>query len=200
MRKAYLAMGNFYTNYTLKGPTQHAVVAALAGRAAIVTPDYCGCVMVFDEQSDKQDAKVITDLASRLSREFHCPVLAVLNHDDDILWYQLHEAGKVTDEYDSSPGYFDSSAEEPAPPAGGDAQRLCSLFGATDVSAVERILRKSLLDEDGYAFEFERHADLVGALGLPEFGVGTCFSSFEDPCFEFPDGLTKRDLMRTAQP
>jgi hypothetical protein len=191
-------MGNFYTNYTLKGPTQQVVAAALAGRAAIVTPDYCGYVMVFDEQSDKQEAGVIAELASRMSREFQCPVLAVLNHDDDILWYQLHEAGKLTDEYDSSPGYFDSSAEEPAPPAGGDAQKLCSLFSAADVAAVERILRKSLLDEDGYAFAFQRHADLVGALGLPEFGVGVCYASFGAPGFEYPDGLTKRDLLRTS--
>jgi len=30
-------MGNFYTNYTLRGPSQQAVAKALAGRSAIVT-------------------------------------------------------------------------------------------------------------------------------------------------------------------
>ena len=100
-------MGNFYTNYTLKGPSQQVVAAALAGRPAIVTPDQDGCVVVFDEASDEQDSAVITELASRLSRELRCPVLAVLNHDDDILWYQLYLGGELADEYDSSPGYFD---------------------------------------------------------------------------------------------
>ena len=106
-----------------------------------MTPAQDGCVVVFDEQSDEQDQTVITELASRLSREFGCPVLAVLNHDDDIFWYQLYLAGELADEYDSSPGYFDPSAE-PSAPAGGDAQKLCSAFGACNVAEVESVLRK----------------------------------------------------------
>ena len=129
-------MGNFYTNYTLKGPSQQAVVAALAGRSAIITPAQNGCVVVFDEQSDEQDSTVITELASRLSRELRCPVLAVLNHDDDVFWYQLYLSGELADEYDSSPGYFDPSVE-PSAPAGGDAEKLCSAFGAASAAAVE---------------------------------------------------------------
>jgi hypothetical protein len=43
-------MGNFYTNYTLRGPSQSAVAAALAGRSAIVTPKQDGSIIVFDEQ------------------------------------------------------------------------------------------------------------------------------------------------------
>jgi hypothetical protein len=83
-------MGNFYTNHTLRGPSQQAVAVALAGRSAVVAPSQDGCVVVFDEQSDYQDTHAISSLAERLSREFDCPVLAVLNHDDDILWYQLY--------------------------------------------------------------------------------------------------------------
>jgi len=103
-------MGNFYTNYTLRGPDQQAVAKALAGRSAIVTPAQDGCVVVFDERSDEQEQEVITELAASLSREFGCPVLAVVNHDDDIFWYQLYVSGELADEYDSSPGYFDPSA------------------------------------------------------------------------------------------
>lgn len=193
-------MGNFYTNYTLKGPSQQAVAFALAGRKAIVTTDYNGCIMIFDEQSDQQDAKIISDLAARLSYQFSCPVLAVLNHDDDILWFQLYENGMMADEYDSAPGYFEAEDEDAAMagPRGGDAQRLCAIFGCGEPDVVESILRKSFLDPDGYAFAFQRHGDLVDALGLPDFGVGNSYQSFEDPCFEFPDALTKKDLLRTA--
>jgi hypothetical protein len=90
-------MGNFYTNYTLRGPSQQAVAAALAGRAAFVTPAHNGSVVVFDEKSESQDLGAIAEFAARLSREFDCPVLALLNHDDDILWYQLYLSGELTD-------------------------------------------------------------------------------------------------------
>jgi len=188
-------MGNFYTNYTLRGPSQQAVAAALAGRSAAVTPAENGCVVAFDEASDDQDQSLIAELASSLSSELRCPVLVVLNHDDDILWYQLYISGKLADEYDSSPGYFDASAE-PSAPAGGDAEQLCAAFDASDIPAVERVLRKSSYDDDGYVFAFERHADLVRALGLPEFAVGTAYASFDRD--EYPDGLSGKNLMRTA--
>jgi hypothetical protein len=188
-------MGNFYTNYTLRGPSQQAVAKALAGRHAIVAPAQDGCVVVFDEESDEQDQTVISDLASGLSRQFGCSVLAVLNHDDDIFWYQLYLAGELVDDYDSSPGYFDPSAE-PSAPTGGDAQKLCSAFGAGDVAEVESVLRKSTFDEGGYPFAVERHSDLVHALGIPSFGVGAGFRYVANG--ELPEGLTEEDLIRTT--
>lgn len=188
-------MGNFYVNYTLRGVSQKAVAAALAGRSAIITPDQNGCVVAFDEESDTQDGKVITELGSRLSRVLSCPVLAVLNHDDDILWYQLFESGVVTDEYDSSPGYFDPSAE-PSGPAGGDAIKLCAAFEGNDAPAVENVLRKACDHEHGYGFAVERHADLVTALGLPAFAVGT---GYRYVCGgELPEGLTETDLIKSS--
>jgi hypothetical protein len=58
------------------------------------------------------------------------------------------------------------------------------------------VLRKSSYDEGGYVFAFERHADLVRALGLPEFGVGTAYSSVESD--ELPEGLSKRNIVRVT--
>jgi len=77
---------NFYVNYTLRGPGQESVVAALASRSAIVTPEKDECVVVFDEESDNQNDEIIAEFASRLSGQLRCPWLAGLNHDDDILW------------------------------------------------------------------------------------------------------------------
>ena len=188
-------MGGFYTNYTLRGPSQKAVAEALAGRKAIVSPKSSGCVVAYDEASDDQDGEAIAALASHLSGTLCCPVLAVLDHDDDILWYQLYEDGKLTDDYDSTPGYFEPSAE-PSAPAGGDAQRLCRAFGATNPVAVEAVLRKSTFDYDGYAFAHQRHADLVRALGIPEFAVLKAYASFERG--EIPDGFSARDFVRSV--
>jgi uncharacterized protein (DUF433 family) len=189
-------MGNFYTNYTLRGPSQQAVAAALGGRSAVVTPTQDGCVVVFDEQSDEQDSAVITELASRLSRELRCPVLAVLNHDDDIFWYQLYLSGELADEYDSSPGYFDPSAA-PSAPTGGDAHKLCSAFGAATFAEVESILRKSSFDEGGYTFAVERHTDLARALGIPSFGVGAGFRNVSGG--ELPEGLNEDGIVRVGE-
>ena len=188
-------MGNFYVNYTLRGVTQDAVAKALAGRTCIVTPSANDTVVAFDEESDNQDQEAIASLATELSQKLRCPVLAVLNHDDDIHWYQLYKDGKLQDEYDSSPGYFDPNVE-PSAPAGGDAAKLCAAFGSAKTEEVERVLRKSAFDDDGYTFAFERHSDLVGALGISAFGVGTTYARFDSD--ELPDGLSADDVIRTA--
>jgi len=188
-------MGNFYTNYALRGPTQNEVAAALVGRNAVVAPQRNGCVVVFDEQSDEQDMGRITELVSQLSRTLRCPVLAILNHDDDVLWYQLQQSGKLIDDYNTSPGYFEEPAES-SDPAGGDARKLCAAFGAGNVAVVEAILRKPSCDPDGYVFAFDRHVDLAHALGLPEFVVGTAFASFDHD--EYPESLTSADIVRTV--
>jgi len=185
-------MGNFYTNYTLRGPGQQEVATALAGRAAIVTPEQDGCVVVFDQQSEEQDQHVIGEVASRLSRRFNCPVLAVLNHDDDIFWYQLFLNGKLADEYDSTPGYFDRAAE-PSEPAGGDAQKLCSAFESSNTDEAQEILRRSCFGENGYSFAVERHADLVRVLGIPAFGVGAGYHYMSEG--QLPEGLEESDLI-----
>jgi hypothetical protein len=188
-------MGSFYVNYTLRGVTQDAVAKALGGRTCVVTPSAHDTVVAFDEESDERDLDVISSLATALSQKLRCPVLAVLNHDDDVFWYRLYRDGKLQDEYDSSPGYFDANAE-PSAPAGGDAAKLCAAFGSANVEEVEGVLRRSSFDDDGYAFAFERHGDLVAALGISAFGVGSAYASFEND--ELPEGLSASDVVRTA--
>ncbi len=185
-------MGNFYASYTLRGPSQNAVARALTGRSAIVTPAQNSCVVAFDEESE-EDQSVIATLAARLSLNCSCPVLAVLNHDDDILWYQLYVSGELADEYDSSPDYFDEVAQ-PSGPAGGDAQMLCYAFGTSNVVEVENVLRKASFDENGYLFAVDRHRDLAHALGLPSFCVGTGFCYVADG--ELPEGVKEDQLVR----
>jgi hypothetical protein len=94
-------MGAFYVNYTVKGADQQSVVRALSGRKAFVTPEWNGFTVVFDEESDKQDQVTIAILAVQLSTELRSTVLALLIHDSDILWFQLYEGGKLTDQYNS---------------------------------------------------------------------------------------------------
>jgi hypothetical protein len=188
-------MGSFYTNLTVRGPAPEAVAAELKGRSALVSPPMNGSVVVFDEESEKQNPKVLSKLASRLSSRFSCPVLAVLNHDDDVLWFQLHHAGKLLDEYDSYPGFSDGDNSN-TQPRGGNARALCDAFGSSNYAEVERVLRKTSLDDDGYTFAVERHDELARALNLPSFGVGAGFNYIEEG--ELPDGLDLTDLLRVT--
>jgi hypothetical protein len=176
-------MGNFYVNYTLRGVGQSDVAKVLVGRRARVTPVHKDCVVVFDEASESQDRQEITQLAAKLSKKLSCPVLIVLNHDDDILWYRLYVKGNLSDEYDSNPDCFES-VPKPSGPVGGDAAKLCATFGG-DQAAVEKVLRVSKLGV--YAFEFERHAALVEALGISDYAVGTSYLSFRYN--ELPEGF-----------
>src|SRR6185295_19778108 len=147
--------------------------------SAYVTPTTAGFTIVCDERCEEQDIDVLESLASGLSADLNCPALALLNHDDDVLIYKLYSNGKLVEEHNSSPTYFDPDAE-PSNPSGGNAKTLCQVIGNPEnVAEVERILRKSSHENDGYVFEIERHEALVGALGLPPFSVGLGYTYIE---------------------
>src|SRR5262249_32549425 len=106
--------------------------------------------------------------------------------------------GELTGWYNSSPSYFDfGSTDEPAAPAGGNAELLCSTFRAGSPEQVEHILRQRP-GKDGYLFETERHRDLVSSLSLPECSVGVASASFERD--GYPEGLSRSSMMRAADP
>jgi hypothetical protein len=121
-------MGNFYVNFTLKTTDSDDVADTLqqAGRSAFVTRPQGGCVVVFEEQTDSQDANEIEEVGFMLSKQQKCPVLAILNHDDDILAYWLFDRGQLIDSYNSAPDYFAGSMEGDR---GGDVDLLCKTLG-----------------------------------------------------------------------
>ena len=186
-------MGNFYVNYTIHSKDNSGVVNALNNRNAYVTQCKNDSIVVFDEASDSQDPDLIRSLGKQLSKALNTAVLAVLNHDDDILWYVLFDKGNSIDEYDSSPGYFDPDSE-PQNPSGGNAEKLCAAFNCHDVQEIERVLRKSSYDEDGYTFAVERHEELAKALNLPDFSVGFGYTYIAQG--ELPPGLSESELTK----
>jgi hypothetical protein len=181
-------MGAFYVNYTVKGADPKSIVSALAGRRAFVCPERSGCVVVFDEESDKQDQGVIAKVAAQLSASLQTTVLAALNHDSDILWYQLYQSGTLIDQYNSTPDYW-TPKSEPSLPEGGDAKRICRAFNCGDIPEVERILR---MPWKAYPDAGERHADLSRVLNLPSFAVGYGFNAVV--LGYLPEGLSADDL------
>src|SRR3954462_6769999 len=98
-------MGNFYTNITLKGATPEHVAAGLSGRNAFVSRLIDDAVIVVDEQCDQQLTPELSSLARELSMRFSAPVIAAMNHDDDVLWLHCFAAGSaIGEEYVSAPG------------------------------------------------------------------------------------------------
>ncbi len=158
-------MGNFYTNISLKTANNVEVTNYLNEEDidAFVASAQKEFVCVFPAA----DATLF-DVAAELSRELSCSAFAVMNHDDDVLMYQLFESGKMVDEYNSCPGYFSGDEEERT---GGDAEKLCEAFGRDDV----RNQIADILTRD-YTFELERHHALVALLGLPRCTVGSGFT------------------------
>jgi hypothetical protein len=180
-------MGSFYVNYTVRSGDQAGVAKALKGRNAFVTPVKDGALVVTDEAAETQDVDAVREAGELLSTGLKTQVLAVLNHDDDMLWYGLFDNGRLTDEYNSAPAYFEGGDD---PPSGGDARKLCAAFGrAGREKDLDAVLKKT-----DYPVAMERHADLVEALGLPAFAVGCGFTYIEEG--ELPEGLAADELLR----
>jgi hypothetical protein len=186
-------MGAFYGSITLRGALQSQVAEALRGRRAAVTPTVDGYTVVFDSVCDDQDTDAIQGLSSQLSATLNCLALALIVHDDDVLVYFCQQNGELIDWYNSSPSYFEFDAEERIAPASGNAAALCKLFGTRNDAHVEGILRSR-----DYVFETDRHRDLVQALGLPGFVVGTALASVDRG--DFPESLVADQIVRAADP
>lgn len=164
-------MGNFYVSFAVRVADPAVVAATLGkhGRSAFVSPEQGGIVHFYDEKSDEQDVLIIEELGALASGEMATTVLAVLNHDDDVLQYWLFENGELTDTYNSFPGYFgseDDDQDDGVLPQGGDAAKLVRALGAkTSAKKVHDVLRADNERED-YVFAVDRHSELANLLGL----------------------------------
>ena len=181
-------MGNFYTSLTVRGADRDDVVQAMKGRTAAISPTFGEYTVVWDEECEKQDQAIIERLSLQLSKQVSSPVLAVLNHDDDILWYILCSPEEKLDEYNSAPGYFEGNE---LPPAGGNAHVLAK---AIAVNASEENIRRVLQNTE-YVFASERHSALLKALGMP---MAACTGYKYIAGGKLPPGVAGTDMVFTA--
>ncbi len=189
-------MGNFYVNFSVKKSDPQEVVSVLErmGRSAFVTPAVGGYVTIFDKEADSQDTAEIEKLGIALSQETASPVLAVMNHDDDVLCYWLFENGGMIDHYNSFPEYFSDEDEDDdyQTTLGGGASKLCDAFSVPSAT----VAVASILHEGDYAFAVERHEAIANALGLPMCGVGMGYEYVARG--ELPDDVTEDQLIRVG--
>jgi hypothetical protein len=184
-------LSRFYANITLKGPAAADVVDYLRkqNESAYVSPAVRDAIVVFHEDMQNQES-----LAGGLSAQFSCPVLLVMAFAETILLYHLYENGVQTDAYVSSP-HADLELEV-APP--GDAAVLCAAFEADRFQRrVESILRKETKSDHPFANAINRHGELFGALGLPQFAAGASFQSIEIGEIPMGKGFDVEEMVRT---
>ncbi len=186
-------MGSFYVNFSVKSTNQSVIRTALqqARRTAMVSPSIDGYTVVYDRGADTQDDAEILAVGTLLSQGVAAPTLAVLNHDDDILYYWLFENGTLTDTYNSNPGYFYGEDEQPTT----EMRAVENLCGGLGVPAAARKVYSILSNEEDSALG--RHDALVEALQLPAWPLGMGFNYLERG--ELPSGLSAGDLFRIGQ-
>lgn len=195
-------MGNFYVNHTVCPADAPAIVETLSGRDAFVSNALNNCVVVFDKDSDELVPFANEKLAGTLSANGRT-VLAVMNHDDDVLMYWLFRNGELVDNYDSMPDFGEVS-EKPAVPVGGDANKLCEFFSCSSATKIEAILRshptvsaEGRYESGKYVFAVERHKALTDALGLPDYAVGLGYRYLEQG--SLPPNLELSDFIRVQK-
>ena len=118
-------MGLFCVNMQFRTSDEGAVRTALERRATAgrhILPAKGGWVSVYEELASQQDEARIRDLAGSISRDLRAVGIAFLVHDSDIACYWLFDGGRLLDEYNSCPDYFDDDPSDQ--PTGGQPKVL----------------------------------------------------------------------------
>lgn len=171
-------MGNFYTNITVLGGSADRVAAELRGlRRRAYLADFSGACVVYDQECENQDTQVLAALAEHLATRLNARCFAVLNHDDDILWFQLYDGPDLVAEYANR---------------GGPKTKVTALCRA--LGNPSGIVRAWFLLHRPFLFQFTRHQQLARLLGLPEGSVGSGYTYISRG--EMPVGVEQGRLVQ----
>lgn len=124
-------MGAFIVNFNVRSNDRHSVEKTLRDMkvaAAWVTAPKNGWITVYEERASGQDEERIQELSQRLSAS--AAVVALLVHDSDVLCYWLYERGKLLDEYNSCPDYFEDGDPAAAAESRGKPEVLLNYCAA----------------------------------------------------------------------
>lgn len=153
-------MGLFCVNFHFRGTNQGAVEAALQRRGALqhrVLESEQGWVSAYEQRASLHDEDRIRDLITGISRELRVPGIAFLVHDSDFACYWLVDHGRLIDEFNSCPDYFQETAGENGP-SGGQAELVlpyCVLGWDRDrlesILNTESLFAEAILEQLAYA-------------------------------------------------
>jgi hypothetical protein len=169
-------MGAFIVNINVRTNDRQAVERQLADLNAWVTSAKNGWISVYEEQASTQDERRIRDLSARLSTVLDVAVIAFLVHDSDFVCYWLFDAGRLVDEFNSCPDYFDDGAgdDETAdngPSAGRPQVLLKYCPPGTQLDDVQEVL-----GDTEHVFAEEQLTKLAELLGIDQARATTNYS------------------------
>jgi hypothetical protein len=158
-------MGLFCVNFHFRTSDDKALTAALKRRGvtrSIVLPAKGEWSSLYEAEASHQDDGRIRELAGGLSAVLHTAVVAFMVHDSDIACYWLFEDGKLIDDFNSCPNYFeDDDSEEDSPRSGGKPDALLRYCRA---GITQEALAAILSEQSVFAESIIEH--LADALGI----------------------------------
>jgi hypothetical protein len=156
-------MGSFIVNVNVRATHRQAVekeVKALNPAAAWVTGAKNGWITIYEEGASTQDESRIRNLTERVSAGLKAPAIAFLVHDSDFLCYWLFEDGRLIDEFNSCPDYFDEGeSEESLTGKPDEVLKYCP--PGTNLGDVEKVL-----GDKNQVFADSQLAQLAELLGI----------------------------------
>lgn len=90
-------------------------------------------------------------------------ILHLMVHDDDIFSYYFYRGGKLIDQYNSAPDYFEGKSEEEKAQYRGHPERLQDLL--IEKESLDEL--KTLLAVEKFTFESQRMVGFVELFGIP---------------------------------
>lgn len=171
-------MGAFYVNLCARGATADRLAAEARGRGdeGFVGPTVDGWTCLVTESLDRQDGRVIAAYGRALSRDG--AAVAVLCHDEDILWVGLYRDSQAVGDFNSFPGYFGSEFDPVTmatldPAADGDVPILRNPRAVADAFGLDEETMAGLIPASSIDVDvIDLHERWAAALGLPPYSVG----------------------------
>jgi hypothetical protein len=174
-------MGAFFVNFQVRSDSTAKVRDALVPivrTGAFVSPSKNGWVTVYEKSSDDQDDEVVRRIGSELSKVLNTAIVSFMVHDSDIALYWLFQCGKLVDEFNSAPDYYEKASKAERARTRGNADALLPLCVAgTTREQVDAVLHPA---EGNPVFAEEIVSDLAGLLGIDEQRVCLGFSYFDE--------------------
>jgi hypothetical protein len=159
-------MGAFYGSVHVRVEDRTILLGVLDGIARagrtrfLVSPSRAGWTSIFPSEGG-QDFAVSAAVAARVTG----PILHLVLHDDDVFAYRLYGAGRLIDEYDSNPDYFQEASRGRWNETAGRPDALAALGGKGEVAEFARLLSREKHDADPFRAR-QQLEGLAARLGL----------------------------------
>lgn len=170
-------MGLFCVSMHFRTTDDQALPEALVQRGISnyrILPAKNGWNSLYEQRASEQNEEWICELTAGLSRDLNVAAIAFLVHDSDIACYWLYDGGKLLDEYNSCPHYFDDFSDASGGLGPSDSKpdvlvRYCQ--PGTTTAQLEAILNQQVVFAEGI---IEQLAALLG------IGLERALANYED--------------------